>query len=213
MISAWHTKKHLHSTTIVLNHVRSWPVYVAEWIVQEVSLQGKKTKPFYLEVRLPVLSTPERKQVMTWHGLRQLLCSGGVLVCLELELAMLSVMPNSSYWMLWFWNWIVKLLSRRTLYLCVYGLHPEIFWWATMPKMCKNLDRQPYHTCPQPVDSEAYFTDRSARDILKYLLIWLIYISEQWNMLHSQNDKWRSKKNELITGVLFFVWWWSRWTW
>ncbi len=25
----------------------------------------KKTKAFYLEVRLPVLSTPERKQVMT----------------------------------------------------------------------------------------------------------------------------------------------------
>ncbi len=36
-----HTTKHLHSTTIVLNHVRSWPVYVLEWIVQEVSLQGK----------------------------------------------------------------------------------------------------------------------------------------------------------------------------
>ncbi len=41
-----HTKKRLHSTTIVLNHVRSWPVYVAEWIVQEVSLK----------VRLPVLN-------------------------------------------------------------------------------------------------------------------------------------------------------------
>ena len=38
---SYHTTKHLHSTTIVLNHVRSWPVYVLEWIVQEVSLQGK----------------------------------------------------------------------------------------------------------------------------------------------------------------------------
>ncbi len=33
MIFPYHTTKHLHSTTIVLNHVRSWPVYVAEWIV------------------------------------------------------------------------------------------------------------------------------------------------------------------------------------
>ncbi len=33
---------------------------------------------FYLEVRFPVLSTQERKQVMTWHGLRQRWWSGGV---------------------------------------------------------------------------------------------------------------------------------------
>ncbi len=31
----------------------------------------------------------------------------------------------------------------------------------------KNLGRQPYHTCPQPVHSEAYFTGPSARDILQ----------------------------------------------
>ena len=41
--AAYHTKKHLHSGTFVLNHVRSWPVYAPEWRAQEVSLQGKES--------------------------------------------------------------------------------------------------------------------------------------------------------------------------
>ena len=61
-----HTTKHLHAGTFVFNHVRLWPVYVSEWNVSEVSLQGKKTKAFHLEVRLPVLSTPKRSQ--DWYS-------------------------------------------------------------------------------------------------------------------------------------------------
>ncbi len=43
-----------------------------------------KKQAFYLEMRLPVLSTPEHKQVMTWHGLRQRLRSGGVFSVLRI---------------------------------------------------------------------------------------------------------------------------------
>ena len=39
------------------------------------------------------------------------------------------------------------------------------------------LDRQAYHSCPQPVYREAYFSILPARDILKYVSIWQIYVN------------------------------------
>ncbi len=62
-----HTTKH-DSGTFVLNHVRSWPVYVSEWRVQEVSIQGKM--PLFFFSWKSYWSWSKLDRVSFWNSLR-----------------------------------------------------------------------------------------------------------------------------------------------